>query len=545
MALRPYQLTLKNDVYQAWNQGAKNVLMRLDTGGGKTVILSEIATEVPGPWAIIAHRHELVGQLSIALARNGVHHDLIASETTIRAIVADHVALFGRSFYRPGAPARVASVDTLVKRKDLGPWASQVRGWITDEGHHVVDGNKWHTALQMFTHQDCRGLLPTATPGRADGMGLGRHADGVADVMVQGPPMRWLIEQGFLTDYRIICATTDMQLLEEQASASGDWSTATLRKAARESSIVGDVVKSYLRWGAGRLGVTFAPDTETAAEITQAYQAAGVAAGLVTGKTDPTFRRQIIRNFSERRINQLVVVDIVSEGFDLPAIEVASFARKTLSLATYMQQFGRALRILEGKDRATIIDHVGNFLFHGPPDRERPWTLDARAGRSERPDDEIPLSVCLHCYAPYERFYRSCPHCGLSPPPPVGRSAPAMVDGDLMELDAETLAALRGAVVEANLSVDEYRHKIAATGLHTIGVMTNVKRHAEKLELRDRLRDAMERRGGVLKARGLTDAEMQREFYLRFGVTVLEAFTLNRADTEKLLTKVDGAVNLT
>ena len=86
MALRPYQLTLKNDVYQAWNQGAKNVLMRLDTGGGKTVILSEIATEVPGPWAIIAHRHELVGQLSIALARNGVHHDLIASETTIRAI---------------------------------------------------------------------------------------------------------------------------------------------------------------------------------------------------------------------------------------------------------------------------------------------------------------------------------------------------------------------------------------------------------------------------------------------------------------------------
>lgn len=524
---------------RAWSQGAQNVVMRLDTGGGKTVVLSDIVDSHQGAAAVIAHRHELVSQLSVALARNGVRHNLIAAKSTRQAIVAEHMAEFGRSFYDPGSRHAVASVDTLVKADGLDAWNAQVTLWVTDEGHHLVRDNKWHTVMSRFTHPQVRGLLPTATPRRADGKGLGRHADGVADAMVQGPPMRWLIEQGYLTDYRIVCPTTDMELLESDIGASGDWSPAKLRAAAKGSRIVGDVVGSYQRFARGLLGVTFCPDTETAGEIQRAYEAAGVPAGLLTGKTLPGPRRATLRAFRERRLLQLVVVDIVSEGFDMPAIECASFARKTASLATYMQQFGRTLRPMAGKDKALIIDHVGNFVHHGPPDRPRDWSL-SRGEKRTSAGGGIPLRICLSCVQPYERVKKACPWCGAPAPEPVARNAPAMVDGDLAELDADTLARLRGAVDALDMPLETYRETLAASGVPPIGQMAHVKRRHAAQEAQRALRDAMGRWGGAQRALGLTDSEMQRKFFFTFGLDVLSAMALGTDEADALRGRIDG-----
>ena len=537
MQERPYQTALADAVREQWAGGARNVLMRLDTGGGKTVILSNIVRAHVGASAVIAHRQELVGQLSLALARNGVRHNIIAATGTKRNIVQDHMALVGASFFDPGARCAVCSVDTLIRAEGMASWAAQVTLWVVDEGHHVVEANKWHRAIGMFTAAGVRGLLPTATPSRADGQGLGRHADGVADVMVQGPPMRWLVDQGYLSDYRIVCPDSDMLLLDDEIGASGDWSTAKLRAAAANSHIVGDVVQSYKRWGEGRLGVTFTPDTETAAEITAAYQGAGVRAGLLTGKTDPGVRRMLLRQFAAREILQLVVVDIVSEGFDLPAIEVASFARKTASLATYMQQFGRTLRPMAGKKAALIIDHVGNFLRHGPPDRPRDWTLDRRERRGGSPGG-IPFTVCLECFEPYERFRAVCPHCDAPRPPPASRGSPAMVAGDLSELTPDVLAALRGAVAEVDMPLEAYRESLAARHVPLVGQLANVKRRAATQAAQATLREAMEGwvRGQV--AAGLTDREIHRLFYLSWGVDVLTARALGVNDAAALTTRL-------
>jgi superfamily II DNA or RNA helicase len=547
--LRPYQTKFVGDIHAAWNQGARNVVGRLDTGGGKTKCLATITRDNVGATATIAHRQELVGQLSLALAREGVRHRIIAADKTIRGIVQDHSELIGRSFYDPSSPHAVISIDTLVRATGLESWARQVTLFTVDEGHHLVKDNKWHTGVELFTNPHVRGLLPTATPTRADGKGLGRDFDGIADVMVQGPPMRWLIEQGYLTDYRVVCPPSDMQLLEEDIGASGDWSTAKLRAAARDSHIVGDVVSNYLRFGAGKLWVTFCPDTETAAEIERAYLAAGVRAALLTGTTDPGLRRNILRRYAAREIMQLVVVDIVSEGFDLPAIEGGSMARTTASLATYMQQFGRMLRPMDGKGKALLIDHVGNFVRHGPPDRERPWTLERRDKRAKKVNDEIPLRVCTvtseespyypGCFQPFERIYKECPYCGAPIPAPVARDAPAMVDGDLEELDAETLAKLRGAVTVADMSNEDYRAHLAARNVPLIGQLAQVKRHDAARAGRDALRAAVGAWGGYQKAAGLTDSQMQRKFFLTFGVDVLTAWAMSGEEADTLRGRID------
>lgn len=548
--LRPYQVKWNGDVRQAWLQGAQNVVGVLSTGGGKTVNVSDLLMDDPGASkAVIAHRQELVGQLSLAIARNGVRHDLIAPDDVKREISRLHIDALGRSYFAPGAPTRVAGIDTLVNRKDeLRGWGASVTKWVVDEGHHLVLDNKWHTGVSLFTNPACKGLLPTATPQRADRKGLGRHADGIADAMIHGPPMRWLIEQGFLTDYRMFCVESDMQLLESDIGASGDYSTAKLRAAARNSHIVGDVVDRYLEFAPGLLGVTFCPDVETAAEIQAKYSSRGVPAGLLTGKTKGGVRRHTLRRFEQREIMQLVVVDIVSEGFDMPAIEVASMARKTASLATFMQQFGRTLRPMPGKGKARIIDHVGNFLTHGPPDRPRPWTLDRQEKRGGG-GGGIPLRICIPwttqdgvfnigCYQPYERTLKKCRWCGNPAPPPEGRGSPQQVEGDLAELDPAVLAALRGAIDMADMSTEQFREYLAGRHVPEIGQLAQVKLHHARQLAQTELRNAMDLWAGQRHAAGASDAEIQREFWHAFGIDVLSAMALNRADAEALRVRV-------
>lgn len=531
------------EVYQAWNQGAQNVVGRADTGFGKTVCLGQLVEQNQGGACVMAHRQELVGQISLMLGKYGIRHNIIAADATVRSIAAAHVAELGTCYYQPSAPVAVAGVDTLVRREIPAQWAAQVSLVIPDEGHHVVRGNKWADAMALFP--SARGFLPTATPARADGKGLGRHADGLADAMVEAPPMRWLIDQGFLTDYRIICRESDLTMVGEEVSASGDWSPTKLKKAAEKSRIVGDLVSNYLQFGRGLLNIAFTTDTETAAKTTAAYRSAGVRAECLTGKTRDHLRRDILRRFSRREIEVIVAVDIISEGFDLPAIECVQFGRPTESLGLYMQQFGRALRPMPGKQKALIIDHVGNVVRHLPPDRPRVWSLDRREARgaARKADDAIPMRVCVACFEPYEAIYRECPHCGHYPEP-AARSGPKHVDGDLGEMDPHTLAALRGQVAFADRTMAEEKDRLTATGLHHAGVMGNVAAHANTLAARAGLRAAMADWGGVWHARGETDSMIQRRFYHAFGgVDVLTALTLSRRETEALTERIRNALS--
>ena len=530
-------------VYDAWNQGARNVVGRADTGFGKTVCIGQLVEHNQGAACVLAHRQELVSQISLMLARYGIRHNIIAAEATVRSIAAAHVAELGACYYQPSAPVAVAGVDTLVRREIPASWAAQVSLVIPDEAHHVLRGNKWGDAMALFPN--ARAFMPTATPNRADGKGLGRHADGLADCMVEAPPMRWLIEQGFLTDYRIVCVESDLRRIMESAKpgASGDWSPQQGKAAAEKSKIVGDLVQNYLRFARGLLNIAFTTDTETAAKTTAAYRSAGVRAECLTGKTLDHLRRDILRRFAAREIDVIVAVDIVSEGFDLPAIECVQFGRPTESLGLYMQQFGRALRPIPGKGRALILDHVGNVMRHLPPDKPRVWTLDRRDSvRKSKADDAIPMKVCVSCFEPYEAIYRDCPHCGYYLEP-AARSGPKQVEGDLAEMDEPTLRALRGQAEFANRTLDEERDRLTQTGLHHAGVMGNVAAHASTLAARAGLRAALADWGGVWHAAGETDSMIQRRFFHAFGgIDLLSAQTLSRRDTEALTERIRNAL---
>lgn len=556
--LRYFQNNLKADIYQAWAHGAPNVLAVLPTGGGKTVTFASILQEFNGASVAIAHRQELVGQISVALARYGVRHKIIAPTPVIKAICRLHLAEVGTVWYDPNARCAVAGVDTLTRRGDkLANWLASVGLWVQDEAHHVLAANKWGKAAGMFPN--ARGLGVTATPVRADGKGLGRHAHGLFDALVLGPSMRALIEQGYLTDARVVVAESDLHMLEKPG-ASGDWSADQLKKAARGSHIVGDVVATYQKWVPGKLAVVFAPVVETATEMAAAFRKAGVPAEVVSADTPDDIRREILGRFRRREILILVNVDLFGEGFDLPAIEAVIMARPTESFSLFAQQWGRVLRLLlpadllarwddftveqrlayiaaSDKPFGWVIDHVGNIVRHGLPDARNNWTLDARAsGGGESDAESITACVNPSCAQVYRRFLKACPYCGHVKPP-VERSTPEAVMGDLVELDPETLAAMRGAVAAVALPTEDFRTTQA--GLPHVWAMRNTRLHDEARRAFLNLKDASEWLVGEWLAEGLTLSDCHRRFFLRFGLDVLTAYALPKAEAQALAEKID------
>lgn len=535
--LRDYQVRLVTDIQTALGAGAENVLAVMPTGAGKTVTFADMTDKHDGAVALLVHRTELVCQISTALARSGAVHRIIAPQSTINAALSDHRRELGKTFYNPHSEHAVCAVDTLVARADLyKSWAAQVSLWIIDEAAHVLRDNKWGRCVELFPNANGVGF--TATPKRADGKGLGRHAHGVFDAMVQGPTVAELMRRGYLSKYRILSVPSDMNIEDLRATAGGDFNQKQLATRAHQSHIVGDVVQTYLTHARGKQGITFATDVETANELASQFVACGVPARAVSAKTPDGERADAIRRFRTGEIQQLVNVDLFGEGFDVPGVEVVSEARPTMSLALYLQQIGRGMRPADGKESALILDHVGNYMRHGLPDTPRRWSMDARErSNSKKADpDVMPVTSCLSCFRVFPRCQLpTCPHCGHDHPP-AERRKPEQVDGDLTELDPDVLNALRG-------SVDlEDPDKLANRVVHAAGHVAAEgarERQCERIRSQQALRDAQAMWGGIGKAAGMTDKEMYRLFFLMFGVDVLTAQTWTRKDMDELRDRIE------
>lgn len=601
--LRPYQRDLQAAIYREWEIGKQNVLAVLPTGGGKTVVLSSILKQHTGAAVAIAHRQELVGQMALSLNAFGLRHRIVGPDSLRKTIIGLQLRKHGRSFYDATAPLGVAGVDTVIRLDSArnaaryGAWARQVSQWITDEGHHLTAANKWGRATLMFPNAK-RGLAVTASPIRGDGAGLGRHADGLMDSLVEGPPPAKLTRMGYLTPYRACTVPfRNNHYAEIAPTASGDYSGASIERAEQDADIVGDIVRTYMQRTPGKKAVAFLASVAKSESVAAGFRAAGIPAKALSGDTPDDERAQAIQDLEEGRLLVLTNCDLFGEGFDLPAIEVAILGTKTASLGRFLQWCGRALRLfltdaeaagyddLTDEQRRAVIaqsrkpyglihDHAGNFIDHGPPDQDHVWSLSRRERGASTASPPMPYRICANpgltlnapgsswadfwaagltvrtvlesglaiggdipCATPFPAVLVVCPHCGYERPP-QNRTDPKEVEGDLYDLDPAALAALMAQHAEAHRTIEEYREYMSRSRVPHIAAVSNSKKHAARLEALAELADAMAWWGGYWRSRGDTDRELQRRFYFAFGIDVISAQCLSRADADALREKI-------
>ena len=522
------------------------------TGSGKTVLFSNKMEKRDAPSLAIAHRQELVGQMSMALCNYGLKHKIIAPKKVVKSIIGMQIDEFGRDFYDPNSWQAVGGVRTIASRaNELDSYLKALKFWIIDEAHHVTQDNEWGRAVQLMPEQ-ANGFLVTATPLRADGVGLGRWCGGVADKMVIGPTMRHLINKDRLTDFKIYAPEQVIKMVEQDLGSTGDYKQNRLKAVAEEAAdeIVGDIVENYLRYAPGKRGVTFVTDISIAVQTAKKFNDAGVPAEVITSKTPDDFRVQSLKKFRAGQLLQLINVDLFTEGFDVPAIEVVSMARPTMSWALFIQQFGRALRKLPGKERAIIIDHVGNVIkmvgLYGRPDEFNDYTLEGNQTRTKDPSDQaVPMTVCknkaLPCLQPYERYLSSCPYCGYRPVI-ADRSEPEFVDGDLTELDLNTLIALQEKVDEIDKPVEQYNAELLAKNVPWVGREGHTNRHIRNQTAQAALRESIAYWAGFQRQLGRSDSEGYRRFYHAFNIDVMNAKALKEKEAHQLAIKINHAI---
>jgi superfamily II DNA or RNA helicase len=341
--------------------------------------------------------------------------------------------------------------------------------------------------------------------------------------------MRELIDRGYLCKYVIYGPREAIDTRDIKITRSGDFSPDQLRDAAHKSSITGDIVQHYLKYAAGKNGVTFAVDVALAEEHAAAFRQAGVPAVVLHANSKDYERSKALRDFKAGIIKQIVNVDILGEGFDVPMIEVASFARPTQSYGLYVQQFGRALRPLADKPHGCIIDHVGNVARHGLPDTRTAWTLEGRT-RAEA-SREMPIRTCPECFRIFESWGNACTICGFRPEPQQ-RDRPELVEGDLTEYTPELLAQI-GKEAKKAVSVPRVPARSARDNvIHD--------RMIDRRDAQHRLREAIAYWAGFKRDRiGNSDSVSYREFYHKFGVDVATAQTLGAGEAEKLREQVE------
>lgn len=425
IVLRPYQSEIVQRVRESYLAGSRAPLVWLPTGGGKTVVFCHIAgaSGARGKRVLIlVHRVELLRQTSKALHKSGVRHGLIHPQ-----FKPD-----------PTAAVQVASVQTLVKRLDKIRLDFDLI--VIDEAHHANAGT-WRNIIAAMP--DARLLGVTATPCRTDGTGLGIEARGFFDDLILGPTVRELISMGNLVK-PIIYAPKERLDLTGLRTVAGDYNKHDLDVAMDKPSITGSAVEHYARICPGTPAVAFCVSVLHAQHVAEEFRAAGFRAYHVDGGMDDEIRQRILDGLGDGTVDVVTSCDIISEGTDIPAIGCAILLRPTQSEGLYIQQVGRALRPVPGKEHAIVLDHVGNVLMHGVPEADREWSLEGTKKKKRAKTDQaeaVKVKQCTQCFAIHEPAL-ACPQCGFRYPVMEQRKIEVQA-GELQQLTEDEKAAIR------------------------------------------------------------------------------------------------------
>lgn len=420
MQLRDYQLRAIDDTREALRRH-DSVLLTSPTGSGKTALTVSMmgtAAKRGRSSMFLVHRQELLDQTSRSLWEQKLEHGMIAS---------------GRAMSR--LPIQVASVQTLVRRLDKVAPPDLV---VIDEAHRAAASTYQRIVAELRARNPKLKVVGlTASPQRTDGKGL----HNLFDELVYGPDVRWLIDNGYLADYKLLAPPSQADVANVKTRA-GDYAKDELEAAVDKPAIIGDAVDHYRKFARGKRCAVFCVSRKHSRHVCEQYLAAGIPAEHVDGDTPGAERKAIVARFVAGETMVLCSVELFVEGFDCPGIEVVQLLRPTQSVVVYLQAIGRALRPAPGKRHALILDHVNNWERHGLPDDEREWSLQGRPkGKRKASDDEPALSTVqcpAPCFAIFRRELGACPQCGR-PADAGGRRELEVVDGELEAVDVKNL----------------------------------------------------------------------------------------------------------
>ena len=375
------------------------------TGSGKTEIAMSIIkdAEAKGSRVVfICDRQTLVNQTSERFAAAGIRHGVAMGDSTFgrgeKIQVVSAQTAERRGFLMAGseifALISIAETAYATPAIDLAIW---------DECDEVRERMK-----DMLLAANIRTIGMTATPFRE---GLSEIYEDVVNVITTNE----LLQDGYLCPFDVIAPDSEVDI------KGTNWSEGDLSK--RVLQIVGDIVPEWEKQCAERYGefvptICFCVSVADAEETAERFQEAGHDFRVVHYKQNSEQKQEIINRFRDDVHIGLINVRVLTKGFDAPATKIMIDAQPTRSFRLHIQKIGRLIRTFPGKERATYIDHAGNYLafyhamqafFAAGCQSLKDGKLDKVKRQKKEDQPDIRCGECGFILPPRSE---SCPSCG-------------------------------------------------------------------------------------------------------------------------------------
>lgn len=346
--LYDYQIEDLNTIFKCFEESdeTSNILYQLPTGGGKTVVFSEIARryieEKKKKVVVLTHRIELSVQTSKMLTGFGVNNKVINSEVK-ELRDQDEYTCF------------VAMVETLNNRlQEEKVEINNIGLVIIDEAHY----NSFRKLFKYFENSIILGV--TATPLSSN---IKLPMKDNYQKLIVGESIQSLIDKNFLAKANMY--NYDVSLQSLKLGISGDYTVKSSDELYGNQSMLGKLVSAYSEIAKGTKTLIFNNGINTSRYVHDIFKKAGYNIRHLDNKNNATERREILDWFSNTPDAILTSVSILTTGFDEPSVETIILNRATRSLTLYFQMIGRGSRILPNKKNFTVVDMGNNVARFG------------------------------------------------------------------------------------------------------------------------------------------------------------------------------------
>ncbi len=251
-----------------------------------------------------------------------------------------------------------ATVQTLSQPRVLADFAADAFDYIVLDEAHRAGAVTHQRVLDHFTPEFLLGM--TATPERTDGFNVFELFDYNVPYEIR---LNRALEEDMLCPFHYY-GVADITLssgetLNEEADLK------VLISPERVSHLINSI-EVYGQASVQPRGLIFCSRREEARQLADALNLRTLRGRplrtLFLSGADPIpVRERAVEELESGQLDYILTVDVFNEGVDIPSVNQIIMLRQTQSAIVFVQQLGRGLRKLAGKECVIVLDFIGNY----------------------------------------------------------------------------------------------------------------------------------------------------------------------------------------
>lgn len=333
------QLSALQGIEEVRRQGERKALIISATGTGKTYLSAfDVRKVKPKKFLFLAHREQILDQ----------------SIESYKRVLGEHI-YYGKlcSGYKEiEADYLFSTIQSMAKESVLETFSRSAFDYIVLDESHRVGSETYQRILKYFSPLFLLGM--TATPERSDSHNICQDFDYNIAYEIR---LQEALKENMLCPFHYFGISeieVDGQIIDEMTRFND------LVSKVRVDHII-EKIQFYGYHGNNVRGLIFCSRNNEAITLSKMFNERSYRTVALSGLDSQETREKALAKLEAEELDYIFTVDIFNEGVDIPCLNQVVMLRPTQSAIIFVQQLGRGLRKMPGKDYVVVLDFIGNY----------------------------------------------------------------------------------------------------------------------------------------------------------------------------------------